>query len=162
MILLMKGEVIAVRKWKEDFIPLIKTKLTNEVFLGNEDSLKFDLKVNDIVEGLFFSDNPSIFVVTNIVNYEKTNGEGSSTFSLTDKNFEFCCKYNKFTNLNLTDLTPNKVTEIIRQEKFLIDDVEEIGVLRDKDTNTLYQAFLIKNIIRLIKMPNNKILAEAN
>ena len=35
MILLMKGEVIAV-KWKDDYIPLIKTKLTKKL-LGSED-----------------------------------------------------------------------------------------------------------------------------
>lgn len=162
MILLMKGEVIAVRKWKDDYIPLIKTKLTNEILLGSEESLKCDLKVNDIVEGLFFSDNPFLFVVTNIVNYENIHGVGSSTISVSDKDFEFCCKYSRFNNLTIADLTPNKVTEILKREKLILDDVEEIGVLRDKENDTLYQAFLIKNIIRLIKMPNNKILAEAN
>jgi hypothetical protein len=63
--------------------------------------------------------------------------------------------------LTIAHLTPNKVTEILKREKLILDDVEEIGVLKDKENDTLYQAFLIKNAIRLVKVPNSQAVEKA-
>lgn len=161
MIVFMKGKVVAIRKWKEDFIPLIEVKPNKEMLLGNEDSLKADLKVNDLIEGLLFCGNPSVFVVTNIVNYENVHGEGSSTLSLSEGDFEFeSCRYDEFKDLELAELSPQEVKKIIKKKKVIVDSVEEVGVLRHKENDLLYNAYLIDDIIRLVKLPQTKNLEK--
>ena len=42
----------------------------------------------------------------------------------------------------------------------IVDSVEEVGVLRHKENDLLYNAYLIDDIIRLVKLPQTKNLEK--